>query len=180
MLTKDLIISQGWNYTNTNGIRHWFNRPNPGRIHPNYGHHFHPLTMIVDFSDGSVTIENHEEMLFTGIIFSPKDFINVMKITNINQTYQDEIHLLGEHHILGCGWESWYEENYTTDEGNYVTAYLFHSGSDTYMLTNSVEYVKIIVKGSSKDKNKELFRGKIGGRKVLTETMEKLNICTTK
>ena len=67
--------------------------------------------------------------------------------------------------LATAGWYRFPEEDSEPD----VKAFLFHSANDTYMLTASSSYCKIIAKGSSKERNVEIWRG--GWNEVLTEAI---------
>jgi hypothetical protein len=70
------------------------------------------------------------------------------------------------------GWERWPEEDYVTN-GVYVTAYCCEHRGNMYMLTHSTDYVKIIVKGSTKELNEQLFKGMLRDQNEL-ETVLKI------
>ena len=89
-LTQQYIESKGWVFKNTNGIRHWFTLKSPGRIHPNYGHQFYDLTMIYDFTNYTMKIENFEEVFFQGIVRTESEFNMLLNLTNISQVVTDD------------------------------------------------------------------------------------------
>lgn len=76
------------------------------------------------------------------------------------------IKYLTEADIEAFGWERWEQE---CTQG--IDAYTLVMDRNSYMLTVSEEYVKVIVKGSSKGLNITLFRGKIRNMQQFLDVM---------
>lgn len=73
------------------------------------------------------------------------------------------------------GWERWEEEDYFAGDTS-VKAYILHHNANTYMLTHSTMYTKIIVKGSTKEKNITLFQAPLHNTYELEYVMKQHKI----
>lgn len=102
---------------------------------------------------------------------------NIVALTKATSSFDEMrfpkyfIKYLTEEDIEAFGWERWEQE--CTE---HIDAYTLVMDRNSYMLTVSEEYVKVIVKGSSKELNITLFRGKIRNMQQFLDVMKMCQI----
>ena len=136
------------------------------------GHYYIPLrAQQISFG--------HDVYRLDGSFFkldTPKHFEEVLN-TSLLTGWENPQHftrMLCAGDITTCGWEAWEEENYSTEDGVWVEAFTIVSDSNSYMLTFSTDYVKLIVKGSEKKYNLNLFQGKLRTKRDLLRLMDQV------